>query len=638
MMTSGRWMLFLIVFATLEVPVATAGLDPEFRKPYDLQVVLHIRKHRQLTDFFADRVEGKLGDSLQAGLGELARVSVVRTHPLLDEVVKRGLEQGLDQLASKTTGKIHFVWIDYVGNQYEIRARQIDGLTGQVSPVVRVARTRDRDFVAAAAARLVAQDFGLVGTLQLPAQNREVRVDFKASALASIGSRVKVGDVFQLIQITLENGKQQPRPVRYTLLQITRAPGEGGQTGTCRIFRPVDADLDTVGIVGYRCIKLNTGSYPLRLRLLEKNDKSLAPVEGTLAISVRRRGFDGEDGTLLNGRVDQGVFDSFPKGKDGIFDNLAFATIELGGGRQARVPVALVTDREEEVVVSRNPSRDNDRFRFQLDRWADGIRLTQLVVNNIFKEVKNLVETKERLQAVQQAREGLVQIRKDLKDLIAQRAILQAEMDKIPAQQRPRLTAYDEQIKRIEEGEKDLTAFLTNVEKIEREENDPKRRDQLAEEKQGELFEKDLELGKAIDVYKKLASAGFDEARLKEKIKQLETLWAPSGAKPEFLKARAFIFEEWTRTLDLPQLNASLPQARQSLQMYQSLHNPLGPKKLLDSTIAHAVRLKGQLDKLNPVNPQDEIAIEEINKLSTELGKLAEDAQAVLTELNKKSS
>src|SRR5581483_6120008 len=62
------------------LPAAQAA-QPEAHTPYHLQVVLHVAKHRLLTDVFRDRVERELRDGLQASLGELARVEVVRDHP-----------------------------------------------------------------------------------------------------------------------------------------------------------------------------------------------------------------------------------------------------------------------------------------------------------------------------------------------------------------------------------------------------------------------------------------------------------------------------------------------------------------------------------------------------------------------------
>src|SRR5207245_207055 len=105
----------------------------------------------------------------------------------------------------------HFVFVNFVAGQYEIQARQHDGLTGQASPVIRRARTSDREFVARTAALLIGQDFGVVGTVtqKLQAQPETVRVVLKGSSLGTPSEGwVKKGDVFNLVQIS-RVGRQQ---------------------------------------------------------------------------------------------------------------------------------------------------------------------------------------------------------------------------------------------------------------------------------------------------------------------------------------------------------------------------------------------------------------------------------------------
>src|SRR5438128_1571276 len=93
---------------------ASAALDPETKKPYQLTVVLHVADNRLLTDVFRDRVERELLDGLQAALGDLAVVKVVREHPKLAEVLnpEKGL-RSLDGWTERSGGKTHFVLIDF---------------------------------------------------------------------------------------------------------------------------------------------------------------------------------------------------------------------------------------------------------------------------------------------------------------------------------------------------------------------------------------------------------------------------------------------------------------------------------------------------------------------------------------------
>src|SRR5205823_2626078 len=98
-----------------------AALDPETKKPYQLTVVLHIADNPLLTDLFRDRVERELRDGLQAALGDLADVKVVREHPRLAEVLEKGL-RSLDGWNERSAVKTHVVLIDFSGVNYEIEA------------------------------------------------------------------------------------------------------------------------------------------------------------------------------------------------------------------------------------------------------------------------------------------------------------------------------------------------------------------------------------------------------------------------------------------------------------------------------------------------------------------------------------
>ena len=83
--------LFAGFLLTLAGALARADLSPEASKPYRFQVVLHMTEHPFFTDVFRDKVKRELHDSLQAALGDLARVEVVTDHPRLQEVLARGL-------------------------------------------------------------------------------------------------------------------------------------------------------------------------------------------------------------------------------------------------------------------------------------------------------------------------------------------------------------------------------------------------------------------------------------------------------------------------------------------------------------------------------------------------------------------
>src|SRR5262245_60908984 len=178
-----------------------AALDPEVNKPYNLRVVLSFADQRLLTDVFKDQVERELRDSLQAAFGDLVSLEVVHEDPRLKEVADNGL-QALDGWKDVSDVKTHFVLIDFVNGQYEVQARQYDGLTGQASPVVNCDRTTDRQFVSRTAALLIGRDLGAVGTVTDKGEGQKVKVTLKGSELGvPLDRLVKKDDVLTLVRM-----------------------------------------------------------------------------------------------------------------------------------------------------------------------------------------------------------------------------------------------------------------------------------------------------------------------------------------------------------------------------------------------------------------------------------------------------
>src|SRR5262245_44087012 len=89
-------LLFLSSWCLLCPGGAASPAEGELKEPYRLQIVLHVARHKLLTDVFRQQVARELGDGLQAALGDLARVQVVEEHPRLGDVLARSLERALD--------------------------------------------------------------------------------------------------------------------------------------------------------------------------------------------------------------------------------------------------------------------------------------------------------------------------------------------------------------------------------------------------------------------------------------------------------------------------------------------------------------------------------------------------------------
>src|SRR5262249_25375434 len=157
--------------------------------------------------------------------------------------------------------------IDFVNGQYEVQARQYDGLTGQASPVVNRDRTPDRQFVARTAALLIGRDLGAVGTITDKGDEKKVKVTLKGSGLGVPLERlIKKDEVLTLVRIEQAGSGLRAVRVPFALLQVSDEPKDG--VCTCKLFnRHPDPLKEGAGVLGFRCLKIHTTQAPLRLRL-----------------------------------------------------------------------------------------------------------------------------------------------------------------------------------------------------------------------------------------------------------------------------------------------------------------------------------------------------------------------------------
>src|SRR5262245_61668887 len=160
----------LLALSFVLCPLSFAhALDPESTTPYTLKVAVRVADQPLLTKtpVFKEQLLRELRQGLRGALGAMADVQVIDAAqvkpadlpPLWKVVVDKGLQAGLDRPPRDPSPiKTHFVNIDYVDGQYEIEARQYDGLTGMASPTVRRERTADRQFVARAVTLMLDRD------------------------------------------------------------------------------------------------------------------------------------------------------------------------------------------------------------------------------------------------------------------------------------------------------------------------------------------------------------------------------------------------------------------------------------------------------------------------------------------------
>ena len=160
--------------------------------------------------------------------------------------------------------------------------------------MVRRDRTRDREFVAKAAALLIKQDFGILGTVMTAPEGpkEQVKVELRGGGLGDLTRLVKKDEVFALAP----PGGGSPRALEWSFLQVEKPPDEEARDGVCmcRFFHR----YRVASIAGYRCIKLGTVQTPLRLHWLQPIPGSPEEIQtsrcaahgGDSPLRLRRRG------------------------------------------------------------------------------------------------------------------------------------------------------------------------------------------------------------------------------------------------------------------------------------------------------------------------------------------------------------
>lgn len=614
-----------LLFATALMLPAAAQAQSERNTPYNLHIVVHVAENRLLTDVFRGRIERELRDGFQAALGDMGRVTVSHEHPRLADVLARGL-RSLDDWKERDDKKTHFVLIDYSGVHYEIQARQYDGTVGRASPVVRRDRTRDRDFVAKAAALLLKHDFGVVGTVQTEPEGvkKQVKIELRGGGLGDMTRWVKKDDVFFLVPPS----GGAPLALRWSLLQVEQAPAEDAHEGACvcRFFHRYELP----SIVGYRCIKLGTVRTPLRVRWIQRMpDGRVKPLDQRLIVDIRRDGFDGEETTKLAQKSNDlnGVLETVRDGKDGVFENVAFVRVIDGmDDPKPKVPIALFDD--QPVFVEVNASRDFDTlFTIRKARWQSDVANSLQMQVNLFKRLETLgAKAENRGPIIELAKSGLKQAQSDLESLRMRQRTLDDDAKK--NRKELKLAIEDRRLKQLGDYEQALARFIEQQQTIEATENDPQKKKWRSDIESAKLMEKDLEIGKALKIYERIQNEGYKDAALDARVAQWHKLWDPRN--PEHEEARGFIYRVWP-TLDLSRLEENLPEARKAFQKCKEADDRITLQKLLLGTLGHADRVRKKLEELNPDWVAADVQeAQQFKKAGEQIAQLGEEIQKQL--------
>ncbi len=579
-----RCMLAALFLAVGTGP-AHAALDPETKTPYQLQVVLHVAENRFLTPLFQDQLERDLRVHLQQSFGKLAQVEIVRQHPLLSEILAKGLEQALDGWDALSDRKTHFVLLDFGEGRYQLEARQYDGMSGLASPVTRRAHTFDRRQVADLAARLVEQDFGVVGTV-VRAAGEDVELALKGGALGEpLGRWVEAGDLFAIARLTREGGKLRAARLPWALLQAVNEPQEG--IVRCRFLHRFAEDnlAESPGVEGYRCLRLNTTTAPVRLRFVEP--ETFRPLVG---LQVHIRGGREQKPREYATNQDGVIVTSEP------FRHLALVQVIHGGGPIAQFPVEIV--RERTLVCHLKISAEAEAqapLDYRKDQWlrrlGDNLRVAAERVGDL-----NALLTRSLDSALDAGRAGLKTLDHEIAELTLERGgiVRQAADKKVPLD-RLDLRDGDQALERLHERRAELAGFIARLEKTIADAASPQTQALVKILERARLLEGEAEYDQAIQLYEKVLADSPNQPKGAQHLAKLKRAWAIKSAEHD--QARRFIYQTWPR-VEPGELKSRLAQGRQALQTCQAAGDAMSLQRLLSANVVHAGSLKKRLDVL----------------------------------------
>ncbi len=569
---------------------ASAQLDPLRGKAYALRVVLHLVPHRLFTPLFQEQLQSDLRDQLRLALGPLATVDVVRDHPMLGVVLRRGLEAALDGLEDVSPHKTHFVLLDYDADQYRLQTRQYDGVTGRPSAVVRRNQTHDRARVGALAAQMIEDDFGVVGTVTQA--GKEIQLTLMAADLGGDLARwVKPGDVFAVSKMTQAGPRTRAERLASAYLEVLDTPNKG--VCRCRYFHRYQEDriaLDAPGVLGYRALKLTTAAHPVRVRLID--DESDQPLAG-MHVQVLRPAQDGKT-DLTTSR--QGTASTKEP-----FTNLALVRLLDGGRVRSQVPFALVDDQPLTLRFQRQPEADSlAALEFRRDAWLRRLYENLALASERSAEANRLLALSVQA-AFEHGHAGAKVLDGEVQYLASERDEL-TQMIRAQKATRLDLREGEQRLEELKRRHADVVQFAQRLEVLTK---DPGGEASLGLQKMLErarLLEGEADFAPAIALYEKVLQASPDQAKVKDHLTKLQTAWAVKSDK--HAEARAFVYQTWPK-LEPTQFKDQLAKAKDVAKTLREADDRLTLQKfaLLDNL--HAGLLKKRLDQLRQRDSED---------------------------------
>jgi hypothetical protein len=586
---SARFSLPSVLLLLFLPSLALAKLDPGLKTPYQLRVVLHVADNRFLTPIFQEQLERELRDHLQLTYRALAKVEVVRSHPLLREVLAKGLQQALAGWEELSNVRTHFVLIDFADGRYHLQARQHDGITGLTSPIVRRDSTGDRRLVAQKAARLVDRDFGLAGTVI--ESGGEIEVVLQGGGLGvPLERRLPAGAVFAVARITKEGNRLRSNRLPWAVLQTLQEPRQG--RCRCKFWHRFQEDrlVERPGVVGYRCLQLATISAPVRLRLID--DVTFQPLAG-VQVQVSRPDAQGPAQDLATNTDGLAVTRA-------LFPHIALVRVVQGDRVRAQFPVELVDDRTVVCRLKIDADAETlEALEFRKDLWVrrlyDNLRVAVERVGELNSQLKKSLES-----AHASARAALAVLSEELTGLTLERD----HLDGLASSRKVRLDLHEgeQRLEDLQGRRKELERFVSRLEAAIKEARSDETRALKQTIERARLLETEADFDQAIALYEKVLAERPDQAKIKSYLAGLKKAWTPQGK--DHAQARQFIYTAWP-ALDPAGLKARLAEAEKAFALCRQADDRLTPQKLLLANVVHVANLKKRLASLRRQDTED---------------------------------
>ncbi len=614
-----RWLLSFVLLVSWTALVRAEGLDAELTKPYHLQVVLHIAGDRQLTNAFQDQVERELRANLRAALGDLAEVEVVRTHPRLATIEAEGLQSGLNGWREVSGTKTHFVFIDFDNNQYIIRARQHDGLTGLSSPLVREARISERQLVSRTATLLVDRDFGMVGTVTKKTGD-EITLKGGGIPGQDMGRWVKKGDVFA---VSVVNTAGKSFEVPWTLLQVTRAPREG--VCECKVLHRYQNPLpEGPTIRGYRCLRLATTKAPVRLHFFsEKPGQTLIGLQ----VMVSQNGFKDDAGAEQLSIEAGGYVQT-----DRSFENVAFVRVLVSGRQtQVQLPIAIVGDRTVDCPMNPDPlGQELSELEWRRDRWVRQLYERLQLLQLLARDLNDLIGKGAYVSAKEKAAAGVDELKDEIRNLKEEATALRDAARELKVENKLDLTEGERLIKDLKTQQSRFAEHIKQIDSAIKEQANPDRQEAQKLLHQAKLYEEQADFDQALAKYDQAFGKGVPISdEVKKHVEKLRKDWEPKDE--EHRAARAFIYKTWPTAKTAREMDEQLPQAQKALQKCSAVGDRYSPLKLRKESLAHVTQLEQEWDALKAEGSEDnKKKLEKFAEVSGKLKKLLVDTDRYL--------